>query len=33
MAVLLWGHAAYLVVLAAVVSGCVWAARRMDVDR
>jgi hypothetical protein len=32
-AVLLWGHAAYLVLLAAVVSGCLWTAMRMDGDR
>jgi hypothetical protein len=30
MAVLMWGHTAYLALLAIVVSGCVWAARRMD---
>jgi hypothetical protein len=33
MTLLLWGHAAYLVLLAVLVSGCVWTARRLDADR
>jgi hypothetical protein len=28
--VLAWGHYLYLALLAATVSACVWAARRMD---
>jgi hypothetical protein len=30
MVVLLWAHLAYLVLLAVVVSGCLWSARHMD---
>jgi hypothetical protein len=33
MALLLWGHAAYLVLLAVLVSACLWTAWRMDAER
>jgi hypothetical protein len=33
MGLLLWAHAGYLVLLAAVVSGCIWIARQMDAER
>jgi hypothetical protein len=32
MTLLLWGHAAYLVLLAILVSGCLWTAMRKDAD-
>ncbi len=33
MGMLQWAHAAYLVLLTLLVTGCVWTAWRMDADR
>jgi hypothetical protein len=33
MAVLVWAHAAYLVMLGGLLAGCLWIARREDFDR
>jgi hypothetical protein len=32
MTVLVWAHAAYLVMLAGLLAGCLWIAQRDDFD-